>query len=405
MPRNTTPSSHQRAPVYRPELLGFLFSDIKGYSNLSEHLLLEYALKIVPEIASLVRPQESHWVEVNTWGDAMFLVSSDVGRLAEVALSIRNFFATHDWKGHGFGEPLAIRIGVHCAQVNRFPDNPIAMVNRPALYGTDVALAARIEPVVPPNQILVTTAFRHNVERFDNIAFHAAGKFVLPKEAGTADLYYMTHARECAPVYEQNRPIEALEWSDANQRKEPILRGIAAAKAGETIRFVSITGKSILLPDPAPRITLETSAVVQALKREVRFQGVLLDPGSTEAATRASIETPKAAKDRTLLQHDARRVRADLRAEYEEVRVTQKQLEDLDLRYSPVGLAFSLWLFPDHALMEPYHFGKDERCGEHLCSFPQFKIPKQKIQYSLLEKHFDVMWKMARPVWNGEENG
>jgi hypothetical protein len=99
---------------------------------------------------------------------------------------------------------------------------------------------------------------------------------------------------------------------------------------------------------------------------------------------------------------DARAV-ADLPDAYDNAGIPrQYTLTNLRLKYISMDLPFSLWLFDDVALVEPYHVGR-RKGVPHLCEFAQMIIPKSDINHRLLHSHFQNLWDpdsdRTRPVW------
>lgn len=190
-------------------------------------------------------------------------------------------------------------------------------------------------------------------------------------------------------------------WIDEGDRHELLHRRIRQCKSGDLVRFVSITGKSVLLPEERGGESLKAYPFPQAMDLGTTFEGILLDPDSAEAEFRSAIETTGAPKPERLLQIDARQI-ADLPKRYERAGIKQDITKQrLHLKYVSVGLPFSLWLFDDVALIEPYHIGKRGGVG-NLCEFSQIVIPRKDVNYDLLVNHFDNLWNHApsRPVWS-----
>ena len=72
-------------------------------------------------------------------------------------------------------------------------------------------------------------------------------------------------------------------------------------------------------------------------------------------------------------------------------------INNLELKYSQVGLSFGLWLFSDVAFVEPFHFGK-RKGVHHLCGFAQVAVDRGQEEFDLLGKHFAVLWRHAKHV-------
>lgn len=179
--------------------------------------------------------------------------------------------------------------------------------------------------------------------------------------------------------------------------EDSVTTRLSQCKADELVRFISITGRSFLYPQVRMGVSLSEEPGPSALISGVKFQGILLNPESTEAEFRSSVESPKAHSDNRLLMTDAKLV-ARLPALYkEEVALPSGIIKKLHLKYSNVGLGFSLWLFYDVAFTEPYHFGKRADVP-HLCGFTRNRIPKGTEEFVILQIHFGVLWNNSTDI-------
>jgi hypothetical protein len=198
--------------------------------------------------------------------------------------------------------------------------------------------------------------------------------------------------------------IRAWTWINEGDRHELLHTRLKKCRSGEKVQFISFTGKSVVLPEVPAGKELGMFPFPAAVSRGVHFQGLLLDPLSTEAKFRSIIETPNKPEDQRLLQSHAREV-AGLRARYYEQAGIERDItaERVKLKYISLGLPFSLWLFNDVALLEPYHVGKRPKTG-NLCEFAQMIVPRgekgseSEINYQILEDHFQTLWN-ADDLW------
>ena len=194
------------------------------------------------------------------------------------------------------------------------------------------------------------------------------------------------------------KTIRLRTWIEESDRHELLNKRLEKCRSDEVVRFIAFTGKSVLLPEVEGK-KLGDHPFPRAVNQGTVFHGLLLDPKSTEAEFRSKIETPNTPKDKRLLQRHAELV-AELPEAYEKAKIRVFQ-EQVQLKYTTRGLAFSLWLFNDVALVEPYHLGRREGVG-NLCEFAQMIIPVADINYQLLVDHFNNLWtdEAAQPVWN-----
>jgi hypothetical protein len=190
-------------------------------------------------------------------------------------------------------------------------------------------------------------------------------------------------------------------WIDESERHEILYDRLLKCKPEENVRFISFTGKSVLLPEETAGKRLKDYPFPRAVNLGTTFQGLLLNPQSDEAKFRSFIETPDTPEEERLLQRHSREV-AKLPTKYDQAGIKESVArERVQLKYISLGLQFSLWLFDDVALIEPYHLGRREAIG-NLCEFAQMIIPSSDINYKLLENHFQNMWNhtTARLVWH-----
>lgn len=399
-----------RIAELKSDLGAILFSDIKGFSRLTPDETRLFVHKVLPKIGKAVAEYRDNLVEVNTWGDGMFLTSKSPVDLANLALKVRDIFRQCDWPNEGITLPLEIRMALHAGQLIQAP-NPIKGPNVKGHFGTELNTCARIEPITPSNKIFATESFKKLVEgqKRANIIFDPIGSCTLPKEGGTVSLYHLRWKDEQAYTTPPHRPeddIQVRSWINQAERHDLLHERLRRCQSEENVRFISITGRSLLIPAEKPAKSLLEEPFPRAIKNQVTFKGIVLDPKSGEAVFRSSIESPEAkSQEERLLQVDAREV-ANIRQKYKEAGIAEDiTRQHLKLKYTKRGLAFSLWLFNDLALIEPYHFGKRPSV-HHLCEFSQLIIPRfseSGIPYELLESHFANLWNDPEAKWLWQE--
>ncbi len=165
-------------------------------------------------------------------------------------------------------------------------------------------------------------------------------------------------------------------------------------KEGDFVRFIAITGRNLFDREPRPG---ERLLFVEALKRGVKFQGVVLDPTSPQADERASIESPGKPKGRRLLDVDTDKMNEWLKGKYLDAGVPLEKIRNLEIRYSKSLLSFGMILYQDVAFVEPFHFGKIDNL-EHLCGFSIIMCPRGSHDYQVVEKHFDYLFRSGSAI-------
>ncbi len=92
----------------------------------------------------------------NSWGDALYAVTTSAPAAAEIALQLQDRLARFDYATLGLDGSGGMRIGAHYGPAYRTIDH---ITGRITFYGTEVSKAARIEPVTPPGAVFVTEPF------------------------------------------------------------------------------------------------------------------------------------------------------------------------------------------------------------------------------------------------------
>jgi DNA-binding NarL/FixJ family response regulator/class 3 adenylate cyclase len=125
--------------------LTFFFSDVEDSSGLAVRLGGEYAA-FLAETRELQRDAVARagGEEVDCRGDELFSIFSDPVAAAAAAVEIQRSFAAHSWPP---GEPVRVRIGLHCGEAERASDG---------LIGIDVHRASRICQAGHGGQVLAS---------------------------------------------------------------------------------------------------------------------------------------------------------------------------------------------------------------------------------------------------------
>jgi predicted ATPase/class 3 adenylate cyclase len=131
----------------------FLFTDIEGSTRLLQELGDRYAA-VRDEHAAIVRHavQEGGGLEVNTEGDAFFVVFGSPAGALRAAVAAQQGLAGHDWSP---GPPVRVRMGLHTGEGTLGGDDYV---------GIDVHRAARIADAAHGGQVLLSGATRALVE-------------------------------------------------------------------------------------------------------------------------------------------------------------------------------------------------------------------------------------------------
>ncbi len=171
--------------------MAMIFADAPNFSKLAEpdipafwRAVMGTAARVLDQFTAAVRSR-------NSWGDALFVVVSDVVAAAEIMLTLQEALAAA-------GSQFTLRIGGHYGMVFETSD---PVTGQTTYYGTEVSRTARIEPVTPPGQAYVTAGFAAALAlaaapRFQG---HYVGRVPLAKDYGTFPMYRLSRARGRTP--------------------------------------------------------------------------------------------------------------------------------------------------------------------------------------------------------------
>jgi class 3 adenylate cyclase len=178
---------------------GFIiFTDIKGFSKLTEENYPVFD-EIYQDISNIFQKdlQSENIISFNTWGDAIVLVTKDKNVINNL-LRLREYFIKHEYtRKPNFQkrniEELKIRIGCHFGEFYSFINQ---FTKKPDFVGTDINLAARIEPSTRPNEVFVTKEFKNQYKKFEGVRFDKLGEIELAKNFGSRKIYVLRKADE-----------------------------------------------------------------------------------------------------------------------------------------------------------------------------------------------------------------
>jgi class 3 adenylate cyclase len=138
------------------ELRAMVFSDVAGFSRLTDASIPTFMDHVMARLADTIDAYGDDVLVRQTWGDGLYLVLRDVPSAARCALALQQTFAAIDLQTLGLGALRGMRIGAHAGPVFRGTDHIRREV---AFYGSAVVRAARIEPRTPEGQVYVTHPF------------------------------------------------------------------------------------------------------------------------------------------------------------------------------------------------------------------------------------------------------
>lgn len=176
-------------PHDRPRwaLRSILFADFAGFSRLEEDKLSQFLQVVMGRIAAVLDRHGDAVLTRNSWGDAAHVVIATPLQAAQIALEIQAELSPKLLQQMGLPAEGGMRISLHHGPIFEHFD---AVRSAQTFYGTEVTVAARIEPRVPVGAIYTTQPFAAMVESDQNdLNFELVGKMDLAKNYGVRILY------------------------------------------------------------------------------------------------------------------------------------------------------------------------------------------------------------------------
>jgi class 3 adenylate cyclase len=138
------------------EIGTIVFTDLHGFSRLRDEQFSTYVSEVLAVLGAVIDSHADSVRWVNTWGDAIAAVFSDVTAAADCALGFHEALQRVDLAAIGLPPDLDLRIGAHAGPVMAIVD-PVS--HKPTYWGRELTRAARIEPRTPEGEVYVTDAF------------------------------------------------------------------------------------------------------------------------------------------------------------------------------------------------------------------------------------------------------
>jgi len=169
-------------------MVGLIFADFVGFQRIEDTLLPQFWGGPMQAIAQFLAHYGDRVLHKNTWGDGLHVVTEDANTAASIMADIQHYMALQEFKLNSPLAPLTLRIAGHYAPAYEGFDT---IQGTGIYFGTQLSLAARIEPVTPPGQIYATEAFatRLIIENASQFALEYAGEIELAKRFGPYRLY------------------------------------------------------------------------------------------------------------------------------------------------------------------------------------------------------------------------
>lgn len=185
-----------------------LFTDIEGSTHLLQQLGERYA-EMLATCRQLLRTAFQQWngVEVDTQGDAFFVVFARASDAISAVIDMQHALASHDWP---YGAAVALRIGLHTGEPTRTSEGYV---------GLDVHHAARIMSVGHGGQVLLSQTTRDLVDHDlpDRVSLRDLGEQRLKDLQRPGHLYQLI----IADLPANFPPLKTLDNSHNNLPVQP----------------------------------------------------------------------------------------------------------------------------------------------------------------------------------------
>jgi class 3 adenylate cyclase len=174
----------------RRALRSMIFADFAGFSRLDEDCVPQFLEAVMGRIAAVLDRHTESVLSRNSWGDAIFVVITSPEEAAEIALEIQSELDHASLHEAGLPAEGGMRMSLHHGPIFEHFD---AVQGARTFYGTEVTLAARIEPRVPVGAIYTTQPFAAMFDH-DRTDYHFeyVGKMDLAKNYGARTLYRLS---------------------------------------------------------------------------------------------------------------------------------------------------------------------------------------------------------------------
>lgn len=178
--------AHHTGPAR--SLKAILFADFSGFSRLTELALPNFLSTVLGSIGTALDTYAASVLCRNSWGDALFAIISDAPTAVAIALEIQQALTPDRLRKAGLPTEGGMRISLHFGLVYEDFD-PIQRL--PTFYGTEVTLAARIEPRVPVGAIYATQSFAAVLAQSarHRLIMEYVGTVPLAKDYGSLPMY------------------------------------------------------------------------------------------------------------------------------------------------------------------------------------------------------------------------
>lgn len=168
-----------------------IFADFAGFTKIDEADLPDFWESVLGRVADVVRRYEADVCSRNTWGDALYAVTTSATAAANLTLDLQTEMAGTHFSSFGGGAGL--RVSAHLGTVFQAVD---PVTGQTTFFGREVNRTARIEPIASVGEVYVTRAFGAVLAMESPRQFRLSyvGRVLLAKKSGEETMYRLTRA-------------------------------------------------------------------------------------------------------------------------------------------------------------------------------------------------------------------
>ena len=188
----------QKAPMpamdgRRQEVRAIMFSDFANFSRIDEGDLPRFWEMVLGRAAEVMANYDSDICSRNTWGDALYVVTTTATAAARLTLDLQAALAADGLEA--FGDGAGMRIGLHLGSIFEAADPVTGLTT---FFGRAVNMTARIEPVASVGEVYVTREFGAILEMEAPGEFELAyvGRIQLAKDFAQAAMYRLSRSTQ-----------------------------------------------------------------------------------------------------------------------------------------------------------------------------------------------------------------
>lgn len=185
------PAKLQTVVATERAVRGMMFADFAGFSKIDEAKLPDFWETVLTRVAAVVDRYDADVCSRNTWGDALYVVTTSATAAASLALDLQKAMGQTHFASFGGG--AGMRISAHLGAVYQATD---PVTGKTTFFGREVNRTARIEPIASVGEVYVTRAFGAVLSMESPASFDIAyvGRVLLAKKSGEEPMYRLTRA-------------------------------------------------------------------------------------------------------------------------------------------------------------------------------------------------------------------